>query len=322
MTIADREKLMDTIMSNPEAHRPNIEFVRKVVETLKSYYGIQFMLQPELEDKFFAEVDEELLREYLEVNEEKDDFTRRGKAVPKSVWRRYYDFLAQDPLSGLVVSQKFTWIMERICGASFLIERLSLTGRFLDVGCHTGYMTRIISQQTGLHGVGVDTSLRAIEYARLKICSNESVEFIESELEGLRSQEPFDVILVFDVLPLSKGVLEACSKLLADGGILLYSDVHEHWNIDALRGWMKKTNFGFGLVDMPIGGLTFNEGFQGGIVLALIKGGQRSIPEAYRNIKLDWPPGFSDFANNRATPLAEKFISYFRGLRDAGVIQM
>jgi hypothetical protein len=109
--------------------------------------------------------------------------------------------------------------------------------------------------------------------------------------------------------------------LLADGGVLLYSDIHEHWNIDALRGWMKKTDFGFGLVDMPIGGLTFDGGFPDSNVLALIKGGQRSIPEAYRDTLRDWPVGFPDYANNSAIPVSEKSVSYFRGLRDAGVIQ-
>jgi ubiquinone/menaquinone biosynthesis C-methylase UbiE len=104
--------------------------------------------------------------------------------------------------------------------------------RVLDVGCGTGYFSRLIARTTGPKGlvVGIDPSASMIEYARHKASSIRNCEFQVGAAEALPfPSDRFDVVvssLVLHHLPehLRLPALEEMRRVLRPGGRLLVAE--------------------------------------------------------------------------------------------------
>jgi SAM-dependent methyltransferase len=106
-----------------------------------------------------------------------------------------------------------------------MIEHVGTNKTVLEVGCSTGYVSRILTQRNGCIVDGIEIDPRAAEEAR-KYCRQVWVGSVEDE--GLLShiEEWYDVITLGDVLehlvdPV--GALKRLSRLLRPGGYLLIS---------------------------------------------------------------------------------------------------
>jgi SAM-dependent methyltransferase len=93
-------------------------------------------------------------------------------------------------------------------------------GRLLDIGCATGVFLDM-ARLDGWDVEGVEVSPELAAYAREKFSLNVHLLDLSKQPLGLG---PFKVITMFDViehLPDARGMITACQKLLAPGGLLL-----------------------------------------------------------------------------------------------------
>jgi ubiquinone/menaquinone biosynthesis C-methylase UbiE len=102
----------------------------------------------------------------------------------------------------------------------------------LDVGCGTGYLSRLVARSVGPHGVvvGIDPSESMIQYARRKTASIANCEFQVGAAEALPfTGDHFDVVvssLVVHHLPedLRGRALGEMRRVLRPGGALLVAE--------------------------------------------------------------------------------------------------
>jgi ubiquinone/menaquinone biosynthesis C-methylase UbiE len=102
----------------------------------------------------------------------------------------------------------------------------------LDVGCGTGYFTRLLGEAVGFDGrvIGVDASARAIQYARSKGEGLRNVTFRVGAAEALDfADDTFDVVassLMMHHLPRDRQepALREMRRVLRPGGTLVLAD--------------------------------------------------------------------------------------------------
>ncbi|HUF01631.1 MAG TPA: class I SAM-dependent methyltransferase [Gaiellaceae bacterium] len=81
----------------------------------------------------------------------------------------------------------------------FFVERIRPGERVLDVGCHKGELAIDIAERTGATVVGIDRSPWALEQARGRF-SHSNVTYVEADALAFAPDEPFDVVVLSNVL--------------------------------------------------------------------------------------------------------------------------
>jgi SAM-dependent methyltransferase len=81
----------------------------------------------------------------------------------------------------------------------FFVQRVEPGERVLDVGCGKGELALDLAERSGAHVVGVDVSPRYLAFARER-SAHESVEYVEADVLSWRPEEPFDVVVLSNVL--------------------------------------------------------------------------------------------------------------------------
>ncbi len=125
--------------------------------------------------------------------------------------------------------QKF-WHQKRFSHIISELKNLSLQGKILDIGCHSGDLTNIIQEFTNCRVYGVDISQSSIEYAKKRF---KKIEFFVADLsENIDSfNGNFEMITAFDVL---EHILEIdkllikISHLISPGGYLMIGVPNEN----------------------------------------------------------------------------------------------
>jgi SAM-dependent methyltransferase len=86
-----------------------------------------------------------------------------GELVPDAQWKKHRvdwsGLLASDP--GTILERHWS----RMCWQSFA-RYIPKNGRALEIGCGTGRLINQATKHLGVHGVGLDINLKALEYAR------------------------------------------------------------------------------------------------------------------------------------------------------------
>lgn len=103
--------------------------------------------------------------------------------------------------------------------------------RILDFGCGDGRLACSLGLSSNAHVVGVDSSNRAIAFARAFSLAHgiaERVTFHAGDIDEFKARDPFDVIVAMEVLEhipddVIPTVLAALSRVLSDEGVVIVS---------------------------------------------------------------------------------------------------
>jgi 2-polyprenyl-3-methyl-5-hydroxy-6-metoxy-1,4-benzoquinol methylase len=124
---------------------------------------------------------------------------------------------------------KYDYVIDRSLenyASNKILKRIRPGDRVLEVGCSTGYLSRILRDEFGCEVVGVELEAEAAERAR-EFCAKILVGDVEvMDLPAVLGGERFDVVIFADVLEHLKEpvtVLRSCKALLEDSGRILIS---------------------------------------------------------------------------------------------------
>ena len=139
----------------------------------------------------------------------------------------FYNFIAQDPLFGLVHSKKRVFILDAAYLLTACLRMLGITGRILDIGCHGGYHALWLARSTQREITGIDASGQAIQYARNKgkelklvpkLCT-----FTRSEFPSSPGGRLYELIYSCDgPIEFSEDHFQAISRMLTENGVFIW----------------------------------------------------------------------------------------------------
>jgi ubiquinone/menaquinone biosynthesis C-methylase UbiE len=106
--------------------------------------------------------------------------------------------------------------------------------RVLDIGCGTGRYCELLAKR-GAKVVGIDPSVKMLEYARRKITDDCRFELRCGRIEDVKFPgNHFDVVvsaLTFGHIRQLGPVMMKVSRVIKKGGRLIVSDIHPYWPV-------------------------------------------------------------------------------------------
>jgi ubiquinone/menaquinone biosynthesis C-methylase UbiE len=106
--------------------------------------------------------------------------------------------------------------------------------KVLDIGCGTGRYCELLAKR-GARVVGIDPSLKMLEYAKRKIAHDCRFELYCRRVEDIElPSSHFDIVvsaLTFGHIPHLNLVMKEVSRVIKKGGRLVVSDIHPYWPI-------------------------------------------------------------------------------------------
>ena len=81
----------------------------------------------------------------------------------------------------------------------FFVDRVRPGERVLDVGCHKGELAFDLAERAGATVVGIDRSRWALDQARARF-AHQRLSFVEADALSYEPDEPFDVVVLSNVL--------------------------------------------------------------------------------------------------------------------------
>lgn len=120
------------------------------------------------------------------------------------------------------------------CGE--ILSKYKTTGNLLDVGCSYGFYLQVFKQK-GYNAVGIDTSKKALDYAKRQL----KLKVLESSFETYHfNPKSWDIITLFDVLehfPNPKMIIEKIHSTLKENGIVVIQTPNFKSIMSILTGW-------------------------------------------------------------------------------------
>jgi SAM-dependent methyltransferase len=98
-----------------------------------------------------------------------------------------YDTSAHPELLGQITSQRRPFILDAVVMSIGVSWCLGVTGHLLDVGCHTGFVTNLLSERLRPSAVGIDPREPAIKFAKRFKRPLSAAEFVHAKLPWKRS---------------------------------------------------------------------------------------------------------------------------------------
>lgn len=326
--IAYREKLLSEISKDKSLIALALEEVREVDRQLSSGWGIKYCPSgSELCDLLDQLEDQDAVELFWDVhNGAADEFlggrpANSGGKADAAV----YDAIAHPELLGPVTSQRRHFIIDAIAVSIGLNRYLGLEGRMLDVGCHAGTLTHILSEKLQRPAVGIDPSRVAIEFARRHNRPLSTAEFVCGKMPW-EAADRFDMIVAIDSMPVAGDAVgpffEGIADLLQPGGIGIVSSPFWMKSGKKTRKQLDSANLAFGYADV-VGGLGgIPPEFDATELLVLIKGGHVKLPvgNLRQLAESEWHY-FRHYANASQTRESEKTQAFERALRSRGRVQ-
>jgi 2-polyprenyl-3-methyl-5-hydroxy-6-metoxy-1,4-benzoquinol methylase len=123
-------------------------------------------------------------------------------------------------------------------------ERAGASLRVLDVGCGNGSQLALpLAIGTGVQLVGIDTDSRSIEHARRLVGDRANIRFCDGRVEDLIEAEPFDVVILSEVLEHLERpaeMLTAGARLMSGNGILIVTVPNGYGEFE-IDSWIFRT---------------------------------------------------------------------------------
>lgn len=149
----------------------------------------------------------------------KDELDRLHKQVPPDY---YSNGIKTNILQRYWHGRRFVLITREL-------KKLNLTGNILDIGCHSGDLTNVMSNATSCKLYGIDISPTAIDFAKKRF-SHINFSVNDFPFEKKYDDGFFSAVTAFDVmehLPGTDQVLKEVKRLLAPGGYLIIAVPNE-----------------------------------------------------------------------------------------------
>lgn len=297
-----------------------IALTRKRLEELQSFLKEHFGIQnPKCAANLYEEIREKcgdsIADQFIEVHE---PYASENVSNSVSTVQKFYNFISQDPILGLVHSRRWPYIFDTAAYVTALAEIAECEGPFLDVGCHAGFHSLWLSFSLGMPGRGMDRASAAIRYARRKgknLGLTPSVVTFDTEpITHQSHRSRYRLILCSDgPLSLTVADLKSASSLLADDGIFMWVGNYGGIEPAHLQEVLNAAELSLCLADV-IGGWDVYEGkFWTKVAFVFTRGSGPPVGEELESeIEAAWNNGFSEYCNTKGRPSSEKLLSIFR----------
>lgn len=289
--------------------------VQRIDALLAGKWGITMPLPMEQwGDRLEELAGEELAAEYWELHDEQALSYERDAPVARETETAFYDILADERIAGHVHSQKRTEILDAGCLLVYLVQQLQISGRILDIGCHTGYHADILAQETSTTVHGIDLSAKAIEAAQSKTAGCSRLSFAAGSLEQHAQAEAYEMIYAVRSVELDKASARRIYRALKPGGVAVIMPNGVPDASQRARRTIRDARLGWGFSDVVGGWVGDERGYEANPVLALVKDGSQLIPADFvEQAESVWNSYFKDYANAADTRWEEKTQAYSRG---------
>jgi hypothetical protein len=289
----------------------SLEQVTAIQQILAESWGIKSPQNPAEWTARIESLPQDIKGQYQELLNAQLRYTEKGKAIPADIERRWYDLLGVQPLSGIVHSRKYPFILDSAAAVIDIYRQCGLSGPILDIGCHVGYHLDIYDRLLDTEVIGIEVSATAVATAKAHFVSRPRVTVIQGDIEKIQIPE-CKLISCVDAYPTNQAGLTAFLARIAkglpgDGVVVLIGGIGSMKRGEVAKA-CKHIGLGMALHDV-IGGWVGDLGqYQGNAVLALRRDGE-SVP---KDLHMEWTEGFPEYANNPSTPWHEKTQAFFR----------
>jgi 2-polyprenyl-3-methyl-5-hydroxy-6-metoxy-1,4-benzoquinol methylase len=160
-----------------------------------------------------SEIDRYLIDEWhIEYFFTHDQFMEKMEKVGWTHWQRFErickkkneklvtDAMADFDIHSLHVSQwRRTYILDLIAISCYWMQRSSISGKVIDIGCQNGILLKFLAQKFPNEFKGIDPSSKAIEAATEQLKGLNNVELQIGKLP-FHTEQKYDLALCLDVL--------------------------------------------------------------------------------------------------------------------------
>lgn len=317
MNVQDRQATCEQIDKDKRVLALSLARVQRIDKCLQEDWGIQLPVRPEeIVDVLMDAAGERLTEKYVELHDERLAYLEQDEEIPSHRDTAFYDLIADPRISGPIHSQKRTEILDATCLLIRLVEAFQINGPILDVGCHTGYVTSLLANETGLPVHGIDLATKAIRSAKERFKGVEGLSFGSESLPSPTLIERFEMVYAIRSIEPTVENARDVARCLTPGGIAVWfpSAPPEHETMLEFGD----IGLGYGFSDV-VGGFTGpgrghdGGGFDSSGVFVFLKGGTVPAPESFcEDAEATWNQYFKHYANAPDTKPAEKTQAYSR----------
>jgi len=314
MTDLNRIDICKKMNANKRGIGLPLSVVRDVDSYLNLEWGIRPPLDPDVWDEGLLQIaGPDLFNRFQYLNDKQAKFKYQGKNIPTDLEQKFYNLISDSRISGFIHSAKRVHILDSAVFILNLIDKLSVSGRILDIGCNIGYHAILLGKKTGLEVLGIDINGCSIDVANKKSPNINQIKFETKSIESCRFDGVFDLVYSIDSIEITKNTISCISNSLKPNGVAVLIGGSLVGSQEEYKKNLLDADLGFGFADITGGWLGLGRSFEANSVLVLVKGGGAPLPyDLQFQTESGWEY-FKEYANTPSVPWDEKTQSYFRG---------
>jgi SAM-dependent methyltransferase len=256
---AERDRTLALVQGEKTMVALSPEEVRHLDLRLVDAWGIQFPSDANsVEELLAGALDRTAVDRFIKARGEASDALTRGDGHSTlSIEANLFDAMVHADIFGPITSLRRHLILDGICTALGLVQRLGLDGDTLDVGCHAGFVGSLLAEALGRPATGIDPSSAAIAFGRSYRGRSPMLNLVEAAIPWDTSAR-FDLAIAIDAMPQEAAkmgpYLRGLSELLNPAGIaVVVSSYWKNADVEVTRRQLRQARLGFGYADV-VGG--------------------------------------------------------------------
>jgi SAM-dependent methyltransferase len=309
---AERDRTLALVQGEKTMVALSPEEVRHLDLRLVDAWGIQFPSDANsVEELLAGALDRTAVDRFIKARGEASDALTRGDGHSTlSIEANLFDAMVHADIFGPITSLRRHLILDGICTALGLVQRLGLDGDVLDVGCHAGFVGSLLAEALGRPATGIDPSSAAIAFGRSYRGRSPMLNLVEAAIPWDTSAR-FDLAIAIDGMPQEAAkmgpYLRGLSELLNPAGIaVVVSSYWKNADVEVTRRQLRQARLGFGYADVVGGYGNVPPRFEASGFLVFLKGGTRQLPRQFRTLMESEWRRFQVYANAPETARDEK----------------